>query len=65
MRGEHGLCEFTVFLGNEIVFRDAIYVKVDANKVMVRDILGKSKAMENCRIAEVDVASERLVLAKA
>lgn len=58
------LCEFTVFLGNEIVFRDATYVKADANGVVVRDILGKSKTMENCRIAEVDVASERLVLAK-
>jgi len=59
------LCEFTVFLENEIVFRDATYVKADANKVTVRDILGKSRTMENCRVAEVDVASERLVLAKA
>ncbi len=59
------VCEFTVFLGNDIVFRDATYVKADANKVTVRDILGKSKTVENCRISEVDVASERLVLAKA
>jgi predicted RNA-binding protein len=59
------LCEFTVFLENEIVFRDATYVKADTNRVLVRDILGKSKTMENCRIAEVDVASERLILAKA
>ena len=59
------MCEFTVFLENEIVFRDATYVKADANSVTVRDILGKSKTMENCRIAEVDVASERLVLKKA
>lgn len=58
------MCEFTVFLENEIVFRDATYVKADANRVMVRDILGKSRTMENCRIAEVDVASERLVLVK-
>lgn len=59
------MCEFTVFLENEIVFRDATYVKAEANRVLVRDILGKSKAVENCRIAEVDVASERLVLRKA
>ena len=59
------MCEFTVFLNQEIVFRDAIYVKVDANQVLLRDILGKSKTMENCRIAEVDVSSERLVLAKS
>jgi predicted RNA-binding protein len=61
----NALCEFTVFLENEIVFRDATYVKADAKKVLVRDILGKSRTMENCRIAEVDVASERLVLTKA
>lgn len=59
------MCEFTVFLENEIVFRDATYVKAEVNKVLVRDILGKSKTVENCRIAEVDVASERLVLRKA
>ena len=59
------MCEFTVFLENEIVFRDATYVKAEANKVLVRDILGKSKTVENCRIAEVDVASERLILRKA
>lgn len=59
------MCEFTVFLGSEIVFRDATYVKADAGKVTVRDILGKSKTVDNCRVAEVDVASERLVLTKA
>jgi len=58
------LCEFTVFFGKEIVFHDAIYVKADANKVLLRDVLGKSTTVENCRIAEVDVPSERLVLTK-
>jgi len=58
------MCEFTVFLGNEIVFRDATYAKAEASKVLVRDILGKSKTVENCRIVEVDVASQRLVLTK-
>jgi predicted RNA-binding protein len=59
------MCEFTVFLESEIVFREATYAKADANRVTVRDILGKSKTMENSRIVEVDVASERLVLKKA
>jgi predicted RNA-binding protein len=59
------MCEFTVFLENEIVFRDATYAKADTDKVLIRDILGKSKTMENCKIAEVDVASERLILKKA
>ena len=59
------MCEFTVFLENEIVFRDATYARADTNRVLVRDILGKSKTVENCRVAEIDVASQRLVLRKA
>jgi len=59
------MCEFTVFLDKEIVFRDATYARADANRVSVRDILGKSKTVENCKIVEVDVASERIVLRKA
>jgi predicted RNA-binding protein len=58
------LCEFTVFLNQEIVFRDAIYVKAEVNRVLLKDVLGKSETLENCRIAEVDVASERLILTK-
>jgi predicted RNA-binding protein len=59
------MCEFTVFLESEIVFRDATYAKAEANKVLLRDVLGKSKTIERCKIVEVDVASQRLVLAKS
>jgi len=59
------MCEFTVFLESEIVFRDATYAKAEANRVLLRDVLGKSKTIEHCKVAEVDVASQRLILAKA
>ncbi len=46
----------------EIVFRDVVYAKAEGRKVVVRDVLGGSKEFKNCRIAEVDVNSVRLVL---
>ena len=57
------MCEFTVFIGKEVVYRDVVYAKVEADKVFVKDILGVSRIFENCRIVEVDVGSERLALA--
>ena len=45
-----------------MVFKDAIYAKVNENKVIVKDVLGNSKVFKNCKIVEVDVNSERLVL---
>jgi len=45
-----------------MVFKDAIYAKTDGNKVTVKDVLGNSKVFKNCKIVEVDVNSERLVL---
>jgi predicted RNA-binding protein len=56
------MCEFTVFIKGEVVFNDAIYVKASGNKVILKDVLGVSKVFEDCKIAEVDVTSERLVL---
>ncbi|KPV65165.1 MAG: putative RNA-binding protein [Candidatus Bathyarchaeota archaeon BA1] len=56
------MCEFTVFIDGEIVFRDVIYVKTDGNKVVLKDVLGVSKEFEGCKIVEIDVSSERLVL---
>ena len=56
------MCEFTVLLEGETVYKDAIYVKVEGTKVTVKDVLGVSKVFENCKISEIDVSSERLVL---
>lgn len=57
------MCEFKVVVGGKVVFKDAVYAKVDGGNVVVKSILGESKEFENCRIMEVDVNSERLVLA--
>lgn len=56
------MCEFKVLMKNELVFEDAVYAKAEGNKVTVRDVLGMSKVIENCTIAEVDVNKERLTL---
>jgi predicted RNA-binding protein len=59
------MCEFSVLLQDKIVFEDAVYAKVDGNKVTIRNILGVPKSFENCTIEEVDVQSERLILQTA
>ncbi len=56
------MCEFRVLLQDKMVFKDAVYAKVNENKVLVKDVLADSKVFENCKIVEVDVNSERLVL---
>ena len=56
------MCEFEVSLKEKVVFKDAIYAKAEGNKVTVKDVLGASKIFEDCKITEVDVGSERLVL---
>jgi len=56
------MCEFSVLLEEKIVFRDAVYAKMDGSKVIVKDVLGDSRVFENCKILEVDINSERLVL---
>jgi predicted RNA-binding protein len=59
------MCEFNVFVKGEVVFKDAIYAKVDGNKVILKDVLGVSKVFEDCKIVEIDVNSERLVLSSS
>jgi predicted RNA-binding protein len=56
------MCEFNVILNGKTVFKDVIYAKMDRNKLIVKDVLGKSKEFENCKIMEVDVNSTRMVL---
>jgi len=56
------MCEFEVLVKGEVVFKDAVYAKADGNKVILKDVLGVSKVFEDCKIVEIDVNSERLVL---
>jgi predicted RNA-binding protein len=59
------MCEFTVFLDQEIVYRNVIYARAEENNVILRKVLGALKTVENCKIAEVDVSSQRLVLSSS
>ena len=56
------MCEFNVLVNGEVVFKDAIYAKVDGNKLILKDVLGVSRVFEGYKIVEIDVNSERLVL---
>lgn len=56
------MCEFNVILDGKTEFKDVIYVKVDGNNIVVRNIIGQAKEFKNVKIAEVDVTTTRLVL---
>jgi len=51
-------------LDGEEVWRDVVYAKVSGSNVILRDVLGEARSLPGCRILEVDVASERLILTK-
>ena len=56
------MCEFDIILNGKVQFKDVIYVKVEGDNVLVKNILGEGKEFKNCKIVEVDVNSTRLVL---
>jgi len=47
------------------VFEDVIYVRVEGDNVLLRDVLGRTKTVQNARVTEVDVAREVLVLERS
>lgn len=57
------MCEFNVILNGKTVFKDVIYAKAESNSIIVKNVLGESKELKNCKIVEVDVNSTRLILA--
>lgn len=58
------MCEFKVFLEGELIFEDVVYARLESNRVVLVNVLGVSKVVENCVIVEVDVPRERLVLSR-
>jgi predicted RNA-binding protein len=56
------MCEFNVILDGQTVFSDVIYVKVDGNTVVARNIIGEVKEYKNVKVTEVDVITTRFVL---
>ena len=59
------MCEFNVILNGKTVLKDVVYAKTDGNKVIVKNVLGEAKEIENCMISEVNVNTTRLVLAES
>jgi predicted RNA-binding protein len=58
------MCEFKVILEGNTVFKDAVYAKVDGANVIVKDILGDLEEFNNCRIIEINVNAQRLILSR-
>ena len=51
-----------VIIENEVEFENVIYAKSIENRVIVKDILGKSREFKNYKITEVDINTEQLIL---
>jgi predicted RNA-binding protein len=60
--GEDRMCEFNVFLNGKSQMKDVVYVKSANNNVTLKTIMGETKEIKSCRILEVDVNNQRLVL---
>jgi len=56
------MCELKVIVEKEVAFENAIYAKATENKVVVKDVLGKSMEFKNHQITEVNITNEQLVL---
>jgi predicted RNA-binding protein len=56
------MCEFRVYLDEEMVMGDVIFAAVEGDRVTVRDVIGESRVYEGVRISEVNVPATRLVL---
>jgi predicted RNA-binding protein len=59
------MCEFNVIFNGKIQAREIIYAKQDGTNVIVRDVMGAPQEFKDCKILEVDVANQRLVLIPA
>jgi predicted RNA-binding protein len=59
------MCEFNVILNGKIQMKDVIYARVNGSDVIIRDIMGEGKEFKNCKIAEVDVPNQRMVIVEA
>lgn len=60
------MCEFDVFLNGEKIFEEAVYLERDSEdgSVSARDILGNEKDLGKVEIEELDVSSEKMILAE-
>jgi predicted RNA-binding protein len=59
------MCEFKVYLNGEKVLEDVVFAIADGKDIIVRDIVGASKRVNNVRITEVNVLTTKLILSTA
>ena len=58
------MCEFKVYLDDEIIFEDVIFAEIGKGGVTLKDIIGEKRFVEGTAIKEVNVLKTRLVLIK-
>lgn len=58
------MCEFKVYFNGEKVLEDVVFAVADGKDIVVRDIVGTSRRVNNARITEVNVLNTRLILSK-
>ena len=58
------MCEFKVILDGAQVAEDVVYARAEGGNVVLRDILGKSIALKDVKIYEVNVLTTRMILTR-
>ena len=58
------MCEFKVYLEGVQVMRDVVFARTEEGGVLLSDVMGDTKVMEECVIVEVNVLKTQLVLGK-
>ena len=56
------MCEFRVILDGKQLMEEVIYAKIDGNNIILRDIIGDEKTVENTTILEVNVLNTQMTL---
>jgi predicted RNA-binding protein len=56
------MCEFKVYLNGEKVLEDVVFAVAEGKDIVVRDIVGTSKRLNNAHITEVNVLTTKIIL---
>jgi len=59
----NNMCEFKVYLNGEKVLEDVVFAIAEGKDIIVRDIVGTSKRLNNAHITEVNVLTTKIHLA--
>ena len=59
------MCEFKVYLDGDEVIADVVIARVEKGGVLLVDVIGDTKLIEDCEILEVNVLKTQLLLVKS